>query len=135
MILIDINRNPTARQLRQFAAATTIMLPLVTWCWTRGTAPTLIALAVASLLAVVSVVRPATIKPVFVALSLLTWPIGVVISELVLVTLYFLVFTPAGLVSRLLRRDPLMLKPRSDTASTWTSRTRTPDADDYFRMS
>lgn len=51
--------------------------------------------------------RPAWVKPVFLGLTLATWPIGWVVSHLVLAFVYYLVVTPVGLALRIAGKDPL----------------------------
>jgi hypothetical protein len=50
---------------------------------------------------------PATVKPVYVALSLLALPCGLLVSEAVMLIVYFGLLTPLGLVFRLRGRDAL----------------------------
>lgn len=134
-MLIDINHNPTTRQLRQFAAATLIMLPLVTWLSTQQ--PMAAALAIVTALAFValSLVRPNALKPIFVGVSLITWPVGRIVSEITIFLLFYAVFVPAGLVSQLFRRDPLSLRPKGHSNGTWKTHTGKGDFHSYFRMS
>lgn len=54
---------------------------------------------------VIGLTRPDWLKPVFLGLTLVTWPIGWVISHTALVIVYYGVFVPVGLVFRLLGRD------------------------------
>jgi Saxitoxin biosynthesis operon protein SxtJ len=51
--------------------------------------------------------RPAWVKPIFLGLTLATWPIGWVVSHLALAIVYYLVITPIGLAMRIAGRDPL----------------------------
>jgi len=51
--------------------------------------------------------RPAWVKPIFLGLTLATWPIGWVVSHVALAGVYFLVITPIGLAMRLAGRDPM----------------------------
>lgn len=134
-MLSSINRHPTHRQLRQFAVTGLVLLPTVTAISTRSVYATVAALIIGAVLTTGSVVRPNLLRPVFIAVSVVTWPIGVVVSELVLLALYFLVFTPAGLVSRLAGRDPLRLRHAKVDTTNWQPSSAPRDADSYFRMS
>ena len=134
-MLIDINRNPTPRQLRQFAASTVVMLPLITWLWTRQPSTAAFACVPASIMAVLGVARPKTLKPIFVGMSLITWPIGCVVSEIIIFLLFYGVFVPAGFVSQLFRRDPLGVSRKSNLDGAWKVRTESKDARRYYRMS
>ena len=134
-MLIDINFLPTTRQLRQFAASTVVMLPLVTWLWThRGSAVALASVA-ALIVALLGIAKPIALKPVFVGMSLITWPIGRVVSEVVVLLLFYAVFVPAGLLSQLLGRDPLAIKPDANLKDAWKERRECTDSSRYYRMS
>ncbi len=134
-MLIDINRNPSMVHLRQFALSTLIMLPLVTWVWSGDTIPMLCAGLAGIAVLLCGWLRPGLLKPLFIGLSIVSWPIGFVVSEVVLLALFYAVFTPAGLISRLLRRDPLALQPGSALHGSWKAKKSVTDTSRYFRMS
>ena len=105
MKLIEINWNPTDRQLRQFAAICMFAIPFVGWLW-NGSAQTVGLLALLGcILAALGIAFPKVIKPVFLALTLVATPIGMAIGELSMLFIYYGVFLPIGLAFRLLRRD------------------------------
>ena len=134
-MLIDINRNPTVIQLRQFALSTLIILPLVTWIWSGRPVSMVCAVTAGMGIGLIGWLRPSLVRPVFVGLSIVTWPIGLIVSEIVLLILFYGVFAPAGLISRMLRRDPLDLKPESTLHSAWKDRPPETDPSRYYRMS
>ena len=134
-MLIDINRDPSTTQLRQFALSTLVMLPLVVWLWSARTVPMVCASAAAFGILLCGWLRPGLLKPLFIGLSILTWPIGFIVSEVVLLVLFYAVFAPAGLISRLLRRDPLDLKPDSAVQGAWKAKKPETDTSRYYRMS
>jgi hypothetical protein len=118
--------------LRQFAALSLVCAAVV--AWRSGGHPA--GLAVAALAAVVGVVgliRPRAIRLPFLALFLLTFPIGWVVSRVVLAALFYLVFTPVGVAFRLTGRDALALQPNA-RPSHWLPRQPTADAGRYFRQ-
>ena len=134
-MLIDLNRNPSTTQLRQFSLSTLIMLPLMTWIWSGRPVAIASAGAAGVVVLLCGYLRPALLKPWFIGLSVVTWPIGCIVSELVLLLLFCAVFTPAGLISRLLGRDPLTLKTDPAEQGTWIANTRESDTSRYYRMS
>ena len=75
------------------------------------------ALAIAGLFLVVALLRPAILLPLNKTWTLLGLLLGRVVNPVVTALLFFLVFTPAGLISRWLGKDPLRLKsdPAADT--------------------
>ena len=114
MALISINKNPGDRELRQFAC---IFLPLfcvVLGCllyfkwnhpneaWIPG--------AVAVVSALVGFIVPRAIKPIFVGSMYVTFPIGWVMSHILLMGMFYLVLTPIGLLMRLFGYDPMQRK-------------------------
>jgi hypothetical protein len=48
--------------------------------------------------------------------------LGRIVNPIVTAILFFLVFTPAGLMARLLGKDPLRLKPAREADTYWISR-------------
>ena len=143
MSLIELNREPSVRQLRQFGAASLVMLPLLTWWWGSdslklgggGDARWIGgAAAVGGLLALLSWIYPKAVKPVFLGLSLLTLPIGLVMGELILLMIFFGVFLPIGFIFILLRRDGLERRFSPDAASYWRPKAQAEKPSDYFHQ-
>lgn len=134
MALIDLNFKPTNRQLRQFGWMSLPLLPLIAWSWS-GTGITLAISGIIGLgLALTGTLRPAWLKYPFIGLSLLGWPIGVVVGECVLLLIYFVIFLPIGLLFRLLGRDALQLKLDRTAMSYWQKRREARPPQDYYRQ-
>ena len=143
MKLIDPNWNPTDRQLRQFGVACLIILPLIGWLKTSNplllgggvNLPLVFGLAgLGLLLAIVAFIKPRAIKPLFIAASLVTLPIGMVVGELVLLLMFLLVFTPIALIFRLIGRDALQRKIDRHAKSYWQPKAQPRDAASYYRQ-
>jgi hypothetical protein len=135
MKLIEINRNPTNRQLRQFGVAALLFLPLIGWLST-GKPRTLAAVnlpllgslaAMGLAMALLGFIKPKALQPVFVGASLVTLPIGLVVGEVVLLILFFGLFAPMGLLFRLIGRDALQRRLERDAKTYW-QRKRQPDS-------
>ena len=98
--MIAINWTPNARELRQFSIALlvfTVAVGGVLW-WQIG--PNRISQGfwiAGPILAVLGLVIPPAIRPVFIGLTLLAFPIGYVISFIALALIYYLLITPVGL--------------------------------------
>ena len=135
MKLIELNWNPTARQLRQFGGLSTIALPLVTWIW--GGSPSLILsmLGIGAAMAGLGLVVPAVLRPIFVGLSLVGIPIGMVIGELTMLLIFFGVFVPIGLFFRVIKRDALQLKIDPECNSYWQRKRPPSSVASYYRQS
>ncbi|MGQ0633601.1 MAG: SxtJ family membrane protein [Planctomycetaceae bacterium] len=135
MKLVEINWDPTDRQLRQFGLISLVALPLVGWLW-RANAPVLWLLAgIGVLLAGLGLLAPRWLKLPFLVLSVAAIPIGLVVGELALVLIYFAVFVPIGLVFRLIGRDALELRRDSNATSYWRPKAQPRGPASYYRQS
>jgi len=74
------------------------------------------------------------IRPIFVGLILLTFPIGWVVSHLLLGLIFYGLVTPIGLILRISGHDPLQLKKPSGN-SVWKTPVGKTDATRYLRQS
>jgi len=100
---------PTRRDLRSYGILMAVVLGGISgllwyrgvagvWPWTAGVAAAFLALGL---------IWPAPLKPVWAAWMLAVRVLGFVNTHLLLGLVFYLVFTPMGLVMRLVRRDPL----------------------------
>ena len=136
--MIAIQWNPSTKQLRQFAG---IWFPafcaLVGWSIGHKTghwSEVEIGWVLAGLLSVGGLILPALMRPIFVGLILLTFPIGWVVSHLLLGLIFYGVVTPIGLILRISGHDPLQLKkPGGNTV--WKTSVGKTDATRYLRQS
>ena len=133
MKLVEMNWHPTDRQLRQFGLIGLVALPLLGWLWSAGMLGIGILAAVGLALAVLGLTYPQSLRPIFVGLSLISLPIGWVVSELALLVLFYGVFLPIGLLLRLLGRDPLDRKFDAQASSYWQPKKPPAGAASYFR--
>ena len=135
--MIQINRHPTSRQLNQFGF---IWLGFVAFfgavAWFKFSAPSVaVGLWIAAVVVpVVGWVYRPFMRVVFVGMSYAAWPIGFVVSHLVLAAVYYLVVTPIGLVMRLFRYDPMSRRRSADGGSRWVERDGSRTAESYFRQ-
>ncbi|MEZ6060587.1 MAG: SxtJ family membrane protein [Planctomycetaceae bacterium] len=134
MSLISLNTNPTQRQLRQFGVVSLIAMPAAGWLLFHSVSVTFSAAAVGALFAVLAFTAPNILKPAFVAISVLTIPFGLVLSELIMLTIFFGLFFPMALCFRVVRRDPLHRKQGSDKPSAWVQRVAMQHAGRYYRQ-
>jgi hypothetical protein len=116
--MLPINRNPAAREVRAF---TRIWLPLFVVVfggvlWWRGASPLTVGFVwgVGGMLVALALASREAARVIFVGLMTVTYPIGLVVSTVVLGFMFYLVFTPLGFFMRLAGRDPLRLKARGD---------------------
>src|SRR5262245_22242706 len=108
----DIPRDPSARTLRQFAGLCLLIFGALAWqAHVRGQGQLATALgALAFGLGVPGLVWPRCLRPVFIGWMLAVFPVGFVVSQLVLAGLFYGCFTPLALIFRLRGRDALGLK-------------------------
>lgn len=132
----DINRNPTPAMLRQFAVIWLVFfLGLAAWRYSQdqhSLAGTLAAIAL--IVGLGGLARPSWLRGLYVGLMIVTFPIGWTISLLMLLFLYFAIFTPLALLFRIKGRD-FLLRQRRGRDSYWLAKSSPADIRSYFRQS
>src|SRR5262249_32793819 len=120
MSLVSINWTPTDRQLRQFAVAACVALPILAGIWSRGNLALVATLGAAGALAIVGWLSPQRIRPLFLAVTLAMLPFGIVIGEIILVVVYFGLFFAVGGAFRLIGRDSMTRTLDRRAATYWS---------------
>jgi hypothetical protein len=135
MPLIDRPSVVSEKQLRQFGWINAFALPALGW-WFGLELGWVLSIGVLSMgYAGLTMWRPEAIKPWFLGLSWLTYPIGLVMSELLLLSVFYLAVTPIGLLVRCFGHDRLELKWKPDKSSHWQARPSQPEPKRYWRRS
>lgn len=146
MSLIKIDWNPPPRTLRSFGIICLVGFPLLAlMAWYRvmalallseSAAPTvaLVLSIIGGLCGLLALAMPAALKPLFIGMSIVAAPIGFVVSNTLLIVLYFLVITPISLIFRLIGRDALHRKFDRAAATYWIERNPVTDMKRYFRQ-
>jgi hypothetical protein len=80
------------------------------------------SLSLSSVCLLLALARPAVLHPANVLWTRLAVLLNKVVSPVVTGVLFYLVFTPVGLLMRLSGKDPLRLKFESNTKSYWIER-------------
>ncbi|MCP4897230.1 MAG: hypothetical protein GY906_09700, partial [bacterium] len=83
---------------------------------------------------VIGWIFPRFMRAVFVGMSYAAWPIGFVVSHVVLALVYYLVLTPIGLSLRVFGYDPMQRRVDTEAKTYWIERDATIDAKRYFRQ-
>lgn len=120
--MISIDWNPKEKTLRQFGWISLGGFGLLaSLAWFKFcNHPAAITLGMLAILApVLGVINPKLLKPLFIGLSIITFPIGIVVSNLVLLLIFLLVFTPLALIFKMIGRDVLRLRLDRSTPSYW----------------
>lgn len=146
MAIVDINWNPTRKELRWFAGLLILFCGAVAWVTDKPaqpitstfpfiTSPLSIAIATTgAVLGVAGLARPEFIRYVYVAWMVAVSPIAFVVSNVIVAVVFYLVVTPIGFAMKLSRRDALKLESRRDIDSHWLKKDMPKDARRYFRQ-
>jgi saxitoxin biosynthesis operon SxtJ-like protein len=135
--VIDLNLNPSKKELRTFSLCALAFLCIVGWIVARRSESIPAGAAVATVgiaLAVLGLMVPQALRPVWVVLMVVNYPIGWVVTHVVMAIIFYLVVTPIGVIMRTTGRDP-MERAFDRSAKTYWKRRRT-DAGSarYFRQ-
>jgi len=132
---MDIPWHPPDRTLRQFA--TLWLVGSAVLAYRAGVAfdPTVGCLlgGAAGTLGVAGLLWPTSVRPLFLAMTLLTLPIGLLVSLAMLVFVFLAVFTPLAVFFRLVGRDALQRRFEPSRVSYWEPRTVPSDPARYLR--
>ena len=132
----DLPVKPSPRLLRQFAGLWIVFFGgLAVWHeLAHGETRLAFVLgAVAITIGPAGLVWPSFIRPLFVGWLVLAFPIGWVVSRVLLVAL-FLLITPVAMFFRVRGYDELKLRRRQGVTTYWTPKVRTTDVRSYLRQ-
>lgn len=134
--MIQIHTQPSRRQLAQFGAAWLIFFLALAawWAWKSASMTLPVALALlAVLVPTLGAMIPGMLRLVYLAMAYATYPIGWVVSHLLLALLYYLILTPIGLAIRLCKPSFFPKRPDPKLASYWIAKQGRRDAKDYLK--
>jgi len=145
--LITIDLRPTEKTLRQFGFIAFLafgMLSLAAWhermLFSSGLGSmrqpltyTLLCIALATL--TLGLVHPRANRPLYVGLSVVAYPIGHVVSYVVLAVLFYGVFGVVSVLMRLFGGDPMARGYDRRTSTYWAERRARPSTSSYFNQS
>ncbi len=138
MSIVGTNRDPTLKQLNQFGLIWMGFLTIFgAVAWFRLGSPALAkGLWVAAVVVpAIGWLAPSFMRFVFLGMSYAGWPVGFVVSHVVLAVVYYMVVTPIGLTMRLFGYDPMTRRRDPGAESFWVPRgedDRGPES--YFRQ-
>lgn len=147
MALVQIDWHPPPRTLRQFGligVAASALFALL--CYLRPFRPfaslpesavgevTLALGILAAYCLITAFAAPRALRPLYLVLTALSLPIGLLISYAVMGVVFFGVITPVGLVFRLIGRDALSRRFDAQAPTYWVRRRPPGDVRRYFRQ-
>jgi hypothetical protein len=137
MAVIKLKNNPPDRELRQFAG---IWLPLfcvavAVIAYSRGSMNTALAtIAIGLFTGVIGYLHVAFVRPIYLGWMYAAYPIGWVVSHLVLAIVYYGVVTPIGWLMRRIGYDPLERQFARSASTYWSPIEARADKTSYFRQ-
>lgn len=147
MAMIDIDWRPSPKLLRSFGLIGLFVFAalagvvewkhkIVFFTIADGAVPMTrnVLLGLAGYCGVFAAIMPRALLPIYVTLTAVGYPIGLVVSFAVMLIMYFLVITPIGVAMRLLGRDPMRRKFDPAAQSYWIKRTLPADVRRYYRQ-
>lgn len=137
MAVIDLKKTASKSELLWFGLLLGLFLSLIGGlAWFRWDAPqtaTWIWYVAGGITAIYYIVPPIR-KPLFFGWMYAAYPIGYVISHVILASIYYVVLTPIGLLMRALGHDPLQKQLKPQAATHWIRREPIEDSSRYFNQ-
>lgn len=137
MALLEINRNPSRRDLAWFGVVLWLFFIVIGGVLGRALASDVTRNALwgaGAALALVYYAVPGLRRPMFVGWMYAAYPIGLVVSHVLLGLIYFGVVTPIGLLMRALGHDPMARRFDRSARTYWIEREQVSDVRKYFRQ-
>lgn len=135
--MIEINWNPTRKDLRIFAVLEVIFFGVIATLIYRRTGSVGVGCSVFAAAVLVGTIGwfvPAFMRRVYIGWMMAVFPIGWIVSHLVMAGIFFLVIWPIGLMMRLCGRDPMQRRFDRTAASYWIRRKPDTGKQRYFRQ-
>ncbi len=144
--LVELDLNPSENTLRQFggiafvgfgAFAALAYFEKLVFSFDLGEARVPVALTFAALgvlAALFALVYPKANRVLYVGLSLIAFPIGFVLSYVIMGSLYFLIIGPIALLFRLFGRDSMNRRYDPNAQSYWSDAEPRKDSKSYFHQ-
>jgi hypothetical protein len=146
MAIVDINWNPTQRELHWFGGLLIVFCGVVAWFVNESTQPfastfppvtspySVVIAVTGAVVGVTGLLRPELIRYVYVAWMVAVSPIAFVVSNLIVAVVFYLVVAPIGFAMKFSGRDALNLQRRRDVSSYWVKKKMPEEARRYFRQ-
>jgi hypothetical protein len=138
MALVSLNLKPSEKQLREFGEITLCMCNviglLLFWLGGLPTAGLIIFCLCGLAVFALSRLSVRLVKPIYLGLIVLTFPIGWAVSHIFMAFFYFVIIGLVGLIFKILKRDPLHRRYDPQAESYWIPYRHNRTARDYFHQ-
>lgn len=144
--LVEINFNPDTKTLRQFGMIAFVGFGILgalayyeklIFSFGLGEARVPVVatlLGLGTIAALFSLIEPRANRVLYVGLTLLAFPIGFVLSYVIMGTLFFLIIGPIAILFRLVGRDPMHRGYDPEASSYWVEARPSRDQESYFHQ-
>jgi uncharacterized membrane protein len=137
MALVDINWNPSRKELRVFSLLLIgfgAIVAVILYRRFESPTPSAVVLLITCIIGLVGLVAPVLVRPLYVVWMGLAFPIGWTVSHVMMLAVFYLVLTPIGISMRLCGRDPMQRRMDRDAKTYWLPRSTRKDLKSYFRQ-
>lgn len=137
MPLVDINWNPSRKELRVFSLLLIgfgAIVAAILFRRLESSTPSVAALLVSGAVGLVGLIAPLLVRPVYVVWMGLAFPIGWTVSHVMMLAVFYLLLTPIGLAMRLCGRDPMRRRIDREAETYWLPRSNRRDVKSYFQQ-
>ena len=137
MSIVEIAWHPSPNQLRVFALVQVLFFALISMIIVRNSGSWQVAaivMACSLVVAIVGVCFPGIIRFVYVAWMAALFPIAWTVSFVLMMLIFYLLFTPIGLIMKLVGRDPMQRKFDRSAETYWIRREQKRDDAAYFKQ-
>jgi len=135
---MEVEWHPNGRQLRVFGVsgllASILAAVILHFVWGVSGLWALVVVAAGTTIFVCSLLSPAATRILYVGLTLVAMPIGLVLSFVLLAAFYFLLLTPLAMVFRLIGRDSLCRRYEPDAESYWVEHRPSDNMERYLHQ-
>ena len=131
----QISSSATTKQIRQFGLLVgMVLIAIGSWQLYRQIYPTtrIILWVIGGFLFVSGLLWPKILKPFYILWMFLAHILSWINTRIILGLIFYLIFTPIGLIMRLIKRDPLQRKIDQEVDSYWIQREEPQNIKEHF---
>ncbi|TWT58497.1 hypothetical protein KOR42_18720 [Thalassoglobus neptunius] len=137
MTFKDLLKEPTSKDLRFFAGLQFPFFLFISWLLHRRGIEwgwLSVLLVISAIVMIVGLSKPRLVRWIYFGWMAAVFPIGWVVSHLIMAMVYYLVVTPVGMIRRRRHGDPLHREFDPEADSYWVERPGQKPDESYFRQ-